>query len=59
MKLQNIEGNSPCIGVCVLLENYCVGCGRSLKEISTWTSLTDSEQKEVLERIINDKTSSI
>ena len=57
--LQVIKYNSPCIGICTISKEYCVGCGRSLEEISSWTSLTDKERKQVIERITNDKTSSI
>jgi predicted Fe-S protein YdhL (DUF1289 family) len=44
----NVE--SPCIGVCQLAENQavCVGCHRTLSEISAWHRLTDTEKFRVL-----------
>lgn len=37
--------NSPCVGLCVCDENdVCIGCKRSLDEISSWTRLSDDEK---------------
>lgn len=42
---------SPCIKVCVLdARNVCVGCGRSLDEIASWSRLSVDEQRIVCER---------
>ena len=42
---------SPCIRNCCLDENdICLGCFRSLSEITSWASLTQQEQKAVLEK---------
>ncbi|HEX9463426.1 MAG TPA: DUF1289 domain-containing protein [Alphaproteobacteria bacterium] len=44
---------SPCIGVCELDGNTqrCVGCGRTMDEIAAWSSLTDTERREILARL--------
>jgi predicted Fe-S protein YdhL (DUF1289 family) len=42
---------SPCIKVCVLdARNVCVGCGRTIEEITTWSRLTPEQQRLVCER---------
>jgi len=40
---------SPCINVCKIdrKTNVCMGCGRSIKEISDWTDM-DHKKKENL-----------
>ena len=42
---------SPCIRVCTLDDDrICVGCGRSVEEITAWTLMSAEEQRAVLER---------
>lgn len=39
---------SPCVKVCVLdARNVCVGCGRTIGEITHWPRMTDEEQRLV------------
>lgn len=39
---------SPCIKVCVLdTRNVCVGCGRTIDEITQWSRLTEEQQRQV------------
>ena len=39
---------SPCTGVCVLLAaGWCSGCGRTLEQISRWSSLPPDERRAV------------
>lgn len=41
---------SPCVRNCCLDENdICLGCYRSLSEITSWTLMSREEQKVVLE----------
>ena len=44
---------SPCIGVCELdgRTQRCVGCGRTIDEIATWTSLSDAERRRIIARL--------
>jgi predicted Fe-S protein YdhL (DUF1289 family) len=44
---------SPCISVCVLdrSANVCIGCGRTLDEIASWSELDDDARREVLARL--------
>lgn len=40
---------SPCIKVCQIetTTGWCLGCGRSLREIAAWTSYTETERARV------------
>ncbi|MXR50521.1 DUF1289 domain-containing protein [Halovenus sp. WSH3] len=42
---------SPCVDVCALDGDICVGCGRTVAEITSWQRLTDAERAQVLEAI--------
>lgn len=48
MSLQAIK--SPCIKVCAVdgQTGWCLGCGRSLKEISYWTKYTEQQRAAVM-----------
>lgn len=40
---------SPCISICALDDNdICMGCYRSLDEITRWTQANDEERKAIL-----------
>ena len=45
---------SPCIKVCAVdgKTGWCLGCGRSLKEISQWTKYTDQQRDDVIDACI-------
>ena len=44
---------SPCIGICTIDQNtqQCIGCGRTLEEISKWTQLSHVEKMIVMKRL--------
>ena len=44
---------SPCIGVCQLdpRSGFCLGCLRSLDEISAWSRVSADEQRRVLNAV--------
>ncbi|MCK5829740.1 MAG: DUF1289 domain-containing protein [Methylococcales bacterium] len=43
------ELESPCVRKCCLNENdICLGCFRSLTEITQWTSVNEGARKEFL-----------
>ena len=46
---------SPCIKVCTLIDNYCIGCGRHQDEIREWFIATDQRKIEILKRVERDK----
>ncbi len=39
---------SPCIKVCKLQDNICIGCFRDVEEIKKWKQLTDDEKLTIL-----------
>jgi predicted Fe-S protein YdhL (DUF1289 family) len=48
--LSDMTVPSPCIKVCVLDADRraCVGCGRTLDEIATWSTMSDDGRRRVL-----------
>lgn len=43
---------SPCIGVCKLDEDVCVGCGRTTDEIQEWRAGNESSQQIILRECV-------
>ncbi|EJC79637.1 putative Fe-S protein [Rhizobium leguminosarum bv. trifolii WSM2297] len=41
---------TPCIHVCSLVSatGFCAGCGRTLQEIGSWASYSDSERRRIM-----------
>jgi len=52
MKKSPIE--SPCISVCRYENEVCVGCGRTVDDITNWYDMTNDEKQAVLNRIEKD-----
>jgi predicted Fe-S protein YdhL (DUF1289 family) len=44
---------SPCIGVCKLdkVTKLCLGCRRSVAEISAWLDLSEDERQAIIARL--------
>lgn len=44
------EVQSPCVKICVVHpeERLCIGCYRSIDEISRWSRMSDDERRTVL-----------
>jgi predicted Fe-S protein YdhL (DUF1289 family) len=44
---------SPCVRTCVIDQQskFCVGCGRTLHEISFWTRYTREERQRILQQL--------
>jgi len=44
---------SPCISFCKmnLQDNLCVGCGRSINQITNWTHYTEKEKDKIIENV--------
>jgi predicted Fe-S protein YdhL (DUF1289 family) len=51
--------NSPCINVCRMQDNLCLGCYRTLDEIATWSQMSDAEKKQVLSKVANRSASAV
>ena len=41
---------TPCNNVCVVhpAKGLCIGCGRTVDEITRWTTMSDSERGDVM-----------
>jgi predicted Fe-S protein YdhL (DUF1289 family) len=48
-----IELDSPCVNVCTIKDDLCIGCGRTLEEIANWTAMTNDERKLINARLSN------
>ena len=43
---------SPCIGVCTVINKQCIGCTRTSDEISKWLFYDDNERKKITKRCL-------
>jgi predicted Fe-S protein YdhL (DUF1289 family) len=48
---------SPCINVCRIKCDICIGCGRTLEQISSWLLYTDEQKSKIIEEINGRKNS--
>jgi predicted Fe-S protein YdhL (DUF1289 family) len=42
---------SPCVKICRLESDTCVGCHRTVDEIARWMRMSDNERQAVVDRI--------
>jgi len=42
---------SPCLNVCQIKNNVCIGCYRTLDEISVWSTLSDQKRNEIMQSV--------
>jgi predicted Fe-S protein YdhL (DUF1289 family) len=42
---------TPCIHVCKIEGDRCIGCDRTRHEIGHWCKFTDEERRQIMERI--------
>ncbi len=47
--MQNIL--SPCQQICKLVENICIGCGRTKEEITNWTKMSQEKRIAIMENL--------
>ena len=49
---RNLYPASPCSSVCTLDDdNRCVGCGRTLEQISRWALMSKEDQWAIVEQL--------
>lgn len=41
------KAKNPCVSICKLKDDICIGCGRSRDEMKTWKRMKDNERKAV------------
>lgn len=42
---------SPCIKVCKISNDICIGCFRTIEEITSWRLLTDEQREDIMESL--------
>lgn len=47
---------TPCIGLCRMQGDFCVGCRRTLDEIARWPSLGDAERRRIMRELLPART---
>jgi len=50
---------SPCVAVCKIdyESGYCIGCKRTIEEITNWSILNDQQKKKILTKVKSKNTS--
>ena len=47
---------SPCVGLCELdRDGYCVGCLRTIDEITRWRSMSDGERRQLVQQTLPER----
>ncbi|MDD8057619.1 MULTISPECIES: DUF1289 domain-containing protein [Shewanella] len=48
--------HSPCVARCGLNEeDFCMGCFRHIDEIVTWSSASDEQQQQIIDKLADRK----
>lgn len=44
---------SPCVGTCLMdaITGYCLGCGRTLEEITAWPGMSEDTRNDLVRRL--------
>lgn len=42
---------SPCVSKCLLKNNICIGCKRTMEEIGKWITYSDKQKLKIINRI--------
>jgi len=42
---------TPCIKICKIKEDICIGCGRTLDQIRDWSIFTDEKRDTIMEEL--------
>ena len=50
MNIHSPSAATPCVKICVVdpLSGLCIGCGRTVAEISLWPEMTDEQRRAVI-----------
>ena len=44
---------SPCVKICKVENELCIGCGRTTREIAEWFKASDKRKREIIEGLQN------
>ena len=47
---------TPCVSICRQENGSCIGCGRTMEEITQWMNYTDEQRRQIMERLENDNS---
>lgn len=42
---------TPCVKTCKLVQGMCIGCRRTVEEITQWVRMTDLERQQIMEQL--------
>lgn len=42
---------SPCIKICKIQNKKCIGCNRTIEEITQWSYYTDEQRETIINRV--------
>ena len=42
---------TPCVAICRTENGICIGCGRTVEEITEWWEYTDKQRQTVMDRL--------
>lgn len=45
---------TPCVGICTLKNDKCIGCNRTKEHIIKWRSYTEADKLKIMETLKND-----
>ena len=51
-----ITVESPCIGLCELKDNICIGCNRTVEQITNWETMSDEQKEKVINALFSTTT---
>ena len=49
--MESTEVQSPCIKLCKLKNGVCIGCGRTVKQITHWLKYTPEEREKIIKEL--------
>ncbi|NDB64822.1 MAG: DUF1289 domain-containing protein [Euryarchaeota archaeon] len=52
-RIRSKSMESPCVMICQVINDVCIGCHRTLEQIENWTEYTDLERLEIMADINN------
>ena len=47
---------SPCIKICKVKKDICIGCGRSLEQIKNWSKYSNFKRKKIFKQLKNNSS---
>tara|TARA_B100001741_G_C16070260_1_gene377237 strand:+ start:193 stop:351 length:159 start_codon:yes stop_codon:yes gene_type:complete len=42
---------TPCVKICKLIQNICIGCGRTSEQITMWSKYTKKKREKIIKEI--------